>query len=107
MTFHLKSFYRKPNKLLHRKNYPLTLAFSAEQGVIRQIRGDMAKVECEVELSTDYNDDNREVECVVVTCMKCGHETKSWGYGEASIKRCMALMNEECPEGEKNYYVEQ
>lgn len=66
----------------------------------------MSKIDCDVEYTTDYNDDSREVDCVVVTCTKCGHETSSWGHGDSSVKRCMALMNEECPESENNYYVE-
>lgn len=67
----------------------------------------MSKVKCEVEYSTDINDDNREVDCVVVVCSSCGHETTSWGHGVASVKRCLALMGEECPESEKNFYVEE
>ena len=67
----------------------------------------MSKVECEVEYTTDYNDDDREVDCVVVTCNQCGHQTSSWGHGPASVKRCLALMNEECPECENNFYVEE
>lgn len=46
----------------------------------------MSKVDCEVEYTTDINDDNREVDCVVVTCSACGHETQSWGHGVSSAK---------------------
>jgi len=67
----------------------------------------MSKVECEIDYTTDENDDNRKVDCVIVTCLKCGHETRSWGHGDACVKRCMAVMNEECPESENNFYVEQ
>ena len=67
----------------------------------------MSKVDCEVEYTTDMNDDNREVDCVVVTCSACGHEESSWGHGSASVKRCLALMSEQCPQGEKNFYVEE
>ncbi|HIF9448019.1 hypothetical protein [Photobacterium damselae] len=67
----------------------------------------MAKIECEVEYTTDYNDDNREVDCVVVTCTKCGCEVSSWGHGVNSVKRCLALLREECPESESNFYVEE
>jgi hypothetical protein len=42
---------------------------------------------------------------VIVTCSQCGHQTESYGTGDSSIKRCLALMREECPEGEENYYV--
>lgn len=57
----------------------------------------------EIELEGDYGD----IESVRVTCSKCGHETESFGTGDASIKRCLALLNEECPNGENNYYVEE
>jgi hypothetical protein len=60
----------------------------------------MGRVECEV--------DEDEVEgqpTVIVTCSQCGHQTESYGTGDSSIKRCLALMREECPEGEENYYV--
>ena len=67
----------------------------------------MSKIECEVEYSTDYNDDGREIDCVIATCTVCGHQTSSWGNGIASVKRCFALMSEECPEGETNFYVEE
>lgn len=66
----------------------------------------MSKIDCEVDYTTDCNDDGREVDCVAVTCSNCGHVTSSWGHGDSSVKRCMALMNEECPESENNFYVE-
>lgn len=40
---------------------------------------------------------------------KCGvsfrHETQSFGTSEASVRRCLALMREECPNGENNFYI--
>jgi len=62
------------------------------------------EVECEVdyiELEGDYG----SVSSVCVTCSRCGHSTESFGTGEASINRCLALLREECPEGENNFYV--
>jgi hypothetical protein len=41
---------------------------------------------------------------VVVTCGECGHQTESWGTGERSVRRCLALMGQECPKDEANYY---
>ncbi len=67
----------------------------------------MSKVDCEVEYTSDYNDDGHENDCVVAICGKCGHQTTSWGHGPNSVKRCMAVMNEECPESENNFYVEE
>lgn len=65
----------------------------------------MARVQCKVEETDLENDDGREVEGVIVTCLECGHQTESFGTSERSIKRCLALMCEECPEGENNFYV--
>lgn len=54
----------------------------------------------EIELEGDYGD----VESVRVTCTKCGHATESYGTGDASRRRCLALLREECPRGESNFY---
>ena len=64
------------------------------------------RVKCtvtEVELT---NDSGISVPSVRATCMKCGHETESYGTGEGSRKRCLVLMREECPEGEENFYID-
>lgn len=66
----------------------------------------MSKIKCEVEYSSQENDYGTYSECIVATCPKCGHETTSWGSSESSVKRCLVLLNEECPEGENNFYVE-
>jgi hypothetical protein len=52
------------------------------------------------------NDRGYDVEGVRVTCERCGHETESFGTSQASIKRCLVLLREECPEREKNFYVQ-
>lgn len=67
----------------------------------------MSEVECEVTYTADINEDNREVDCVIVKCGECGHETISWGHGSDSVKRCLALMREECPNDENNFYIEE
>lgn len=66
----------------------------------------MMRVECEVNLVEMTNDDGREVAGVCATCSRCEHETESFGTGDASVKRCLVLMREECPKGEANFYVE-
>lgn len=66
----------------------------------------MPTVKCEIEeisLDGDYSDD---IPGITATCSKCGHTTESFGTEEGSIKRCLALMREECPRGENNYYIE-
>ena len=66
----------------------------------------MAKVTCEIEELELENETGHEVPAVIATCSRCGHETTSFGTGEASRKRCLALMGEQCPEDQENYYVE-
>lgn len=66
----------------------------------------MARVVCSIEETTLENDNGREVEGVVATCSKCDHCTESFGTSDASRRRCLVLMREECPEGEENFYVE-
>lgn len=39
-------------------------------------------------------------------CLRCSHVTESAGTGEASRRRCLALMREECPGDEENFYVD-
>jgi len=64
----------------------------------------MAKVVCEIE-EVELEGDHGPVDGIVARCTRCGHETESFGTSEASVRRCMALMREECPEGEDNFYV--
>ena len=66
----------------------------------------MAKIKCSIEETYLENDSGIEVESVIATCSKCGHTTESFGTSEASIKRCLAIMNDECPRGENNFYIE-
>jgi hypothetical protein len=63
----------------------------------------VSSVECTIEY-VELEGDHCPVDGVVATCGECGHETESFGTSEASIRRCMALMREECPEDESNYY---
>jgi hypothetical protein len=63
------------------------------------------KVSCSIDFVELENDDGREVEGVRATCSLCGNETESFGTSAASVRRCLVLMHEECPEGESNFYV--
>lgn len=63
-----------------------------------------SRIDCEVNYDTMENDEGITVDGVFVTCSRCGHVVESYGTGEKSVKRCLALMREECPRGEKNYY---
>ena len=61
------------------------------------------RVTCTI-IETMLQGDYRKVEGVEATCSRCGHTTESYGIGDASIKRCLVLMREECPENENNFY---
>ncbi len=64
------------------------------------------RVECKVEEVDLIKENGRTTPGVVVTCGQCGHQTESFGQKENSIKRCLALLREECPENsEENFYV--
>lgn len=65
----------------------------------------MARVKCEIEETKLENDQGRSIPGITATCSKCDHQTESFGTSEASILRCLALMREECPENENNFYV--
>lgn len=62
-------------------------------------------IHCSIEQCDLMNDNGNYVPGVEATCPKCGHVTQSFGTGERSVKRCLVLMREECPNGERNFYV--
>jgi len=62
-------------------------------------------VACEV-VTAYLEGDYAEVEGMCATCSRCGYETESFGTTEASIRRCLALLREGCPNREWNYYVD-
>lgn len=67
----------------------------------------MARIECEIEAVEIENEDTgRTQDGVEATCGECGHTTQSFGDGEGSVRRCLALMREQCPRGENNFYVD-
>jgi len=47
-----------------------------------------------------------QVPSVRATCSECDHQTESFGTGGDSRRRCLALLREECPMGESNWYEE-
>jgi len=63
------------------------------------------RIECVIEHDVDVEaDDGRIVNGVMATCTCCDTVTKAFGTSEASVRRCLALMREECPEGENAFY---
>lgn len=39
-------------------------------------------------------------------CMFCDHTVESFGRTDASRRRCLVLMREQCPRDEENFYVD-
>jgi hypothetical protein len=66
----------------------------------------MARVRCSVQEIELTNEDDHDVESVMATCSRCKHTTESFGTSEASVRRCLVLMREECPRKENNFYVD-
>ncbi len=64
------------------------------------------RVPAEVSAADIENDSGGFQPGVVADCTRCGHQTTSFGESAASVRRCLALLREECPEGEENYYVD-
>jgi len=63
----------------------------------------MAKISATV-VYTSLLGDHGSVEGVEVTCTRCNHTEESFGTGDASLIRCAALLRENCPRKEKNFY---
>jgi hypothetical protein len=64
------------------------------------------RVECDVSYEDLESDDGlRTIPGVVVTCTECDHAEEAYGTTDRSIRRCLVLMRENCPEGEENFYV--
>jgi hypothetical protein len=57
-----------------------------------------------VEAEVDIVEKDGHVVGVKAICTKCHHETESRGTSDASVRRCLALLREECPQGEHNFY---
>ena len=55
-------------------------------------------------LQTDVEGDYAQVDGLCLVCNRCGHEVEVAGTGNASARRGAAMLREECPKGENNYY---
>jgi hypothetical protein len=63
------------------------------------------RVECIIEHDVELEaDDGRTVIGVTATCTCCGSVTEAFGTSSASVRRALACMKEECPEGEDSFY---
>ena len=63
-------------------------------------------MQVDVEISyADLEGERRPVPGVVARCTRCDHTVESFGTSGRSIRRCLALLREECPMDEENFYV--
>ncbi len=62
------------------------------------------KVETAIE-EADVDADYGTVFGLIVTCKRCGHSVKAGGAHEGSAARAAAMLRDECPRGERNFYV--
>ena len=65
------------------------------------------RVECEIIEDEDDNEEGVTVPCVHAVCSRCQHETFAWGRSDASVRRALVMLREECPNGEENFYVDE
>jgi len=42
---------------------------------------------------------------LVLTCSRCGHSVEVYGTEEASVRRGAVMLRDECPMGDRNFYV--
>jgi hypothetical protein len=63
------------------------------------------RVACDVVVAY-LEGDYAEVEGVVAVCSRCGAESESFGTSGASVRRSLAMLREECPNGEYNFYFD-
>jgi hypothetical protein len=66
----------------------------------------MARVSFTVEEEELDGDYDNTVSGLIVTCSRCGHSVEVFGTEDASVKRGAVMLREECPRGDKNFYVE-
>lgn len=65
----------------------------------------MAIVRVEV-IYTELDGDYGMVDGIEVSCSKCSHYVEVFGQHEGSINKACAMLNEECPNNENNFYKE-
>jgi hypothetical protein len=63
------------------------------------------RIRCDVEEVELEGDHSSEVPGVCVTCRRCGECAEVFGTSGASIRRGLAMLREQCQEGESNFYV--
>jgi len=64
----------------------------------------MARVTADA-VEAELEGDHGVVDGLEVTCAKCGHTVEVYGATQQSAKRGGVMLSEECPRGERNFYV--
>lgn len=64
------------------------------------------KVEVAMEFKLVQNERGQMVAGCEATCGECGHKESSFGDGIPSQKRCLAMLNRNCPQGGGRFYVD-
>ena len=63
------------------------------------------RVACSESIDRRYSQEySQEIEGICVSCSRCGASQFSFGTHQASTDRCLALLNDNCPRDENNYY---
>ena len=63
------------------------------------------RIACSVQTIDLDLDDGDTVEGIRTTCNRCDHRTESFGTSDRSVRRCFALMRQQCPRDGNNFYV--
>ena len=64
----------------------------------------MAKVNVNVEEIMLTGDRGGEVESLCLECERCDHKVEVFGRSDRSEKRGLAMLREQCPQGEENFH---
>lgn len=66
------------------------------------------KAKAEIEYTSEENDSGFDQECVYANCCESGESVGPvWGQGDASVKRALAQLTEECGCGAKFHTTEE
>jgi len=68
------------------------------------------RVRCSFSEITLMNENDQDIDSVEAVCSLCQHTTQSFGTSARSRRRCLAMMAEECPNGDNfgdNFYVDE
>jgi len=68
-----------------------------------QIKRD--EVACQITKIRIRNANGFFTDGVQAVCSKCGQMSDSYGTGEKSIKRCLAVLHDTCLNNEDNFYI--